>query len=473
MRTRVHPERSRRSIPQRVHLVGIGGIHMSAIAHILLTWGHQVSGSDLKLSPLTDRLQAEGAIVYEGHDAAHLSDAELVVYTAAAPADNPELAEARRRGLPVLLRAEMIARLLQGRQAIAVAGSHGKTTTTALIAFLLREAGCDPTFLVGGEMIDLGTNAQAGRGQHIVVEADEFAGAFLHYHPQLAVVTNIEPDHLDFYGSFGRLAAAFRQFMSQVPADGFLIACADDPTLADILAHPQADPPICASVIRYGLDKEADFSPQNLLRKDVGGYTFLVKYGGEAYEAFETRLEGIHQVRNALAAIAASSVFGLPQQVVRQALARFRGVQRRFQFVGEAAGVTIMDDYAHHPTEIRATIAAARQRFPHRRLVCLFQPHTYSRTQYLLDGFRTCFQGVDQLLIAQTYAAREEPSAGMSAQELAPLIDTPPATFAGDLEAAPARVVEALRPGDIFFTIGAGDVNQVGPKLLEALRKAQ
>ncbi|MDP2950048.1 MAG: UDP-N-acetylmuramate--L-alanine ligase, partial [Chloroflexota bacterium] len=358
-----------RGIPQRVHLVGIGGIHMSAIAHILLTWGHQVSGSDLKLSPLTDRLQAEGAIVHEGHDAAHLGDAELVVYTAAAPADNPELAEARRRGLPILLRAEMIARLLEGRQAVAVAGSHGKTTTTALIAFLLQEAGCDPTFLVGGEMVDLGTNAQAGSGQHIVVEADEFAGAFLHYHPRLAVVTNIEPDHLDFYGSFGRLTAAFRQFMSQVPADGFIVACADDPTLADILAHPQADPPICASVIRYGLDKEADFSPQNLLRKDVGGYTFLVKYGGEAYGAFETRLEGIHQVRNALAAIAASSVFGLPQQVVRQALARFRGVQRRFQFVGEAAGVTIMDDYAHHPTEIRATIAAARQRFPHRRLV--------------------------------------------------------------------------------------------------------
>ena len=220
-RHRPHPAgggaMSEAPIPRRVHLVGIGGIHMSAIARILLAWGHQVSGSDLKLSPLTDRLRELGAVVHEGHDAANLGDAELVVYTAAAQAENPELAEARRRGLPVLQRAEMVARLMAGRRAIAVAGCHGKTSTTALIAFILREAGRDPTFLVGGEMVDLATNAEAGSGQEIVVEADEFAGAFLHYHPQIAVVTNIEPDHLDYYGSFPRLVAAFRQFLSQVP----------------------------------------------------------------------------------------------------------------------------------------------------------------------------------------------------------------------------------------------------------------
>jgi UDP-N-acetylmuramate--alanine ligase len=460
-----------KGIPRRVHLVGIGGIHMSAIAHVLLAWGHQVSGSDLKLSPLTGHLQDQGATIHEGHAASHLGDAELVVYTAAARPDNPELTEAKRRGLPLLQRAEMIARLLEGRQAIAVAGSHGKTTTTALIAFMLQEAGCDPTFLVGGEIIDLGTNARAGGGEHIVVEADEFAGAFLHYHPQVAVVTNIEPDHLDFYGSFQRLTDAFRQFMSQVPGDGFLIACADDPTVRHILSHPEAEPPIQARIIRYGLKKNGEFFPENLSPKGICGYAFLLKYGEESYSAFETYLAGGHQVNNALAAIVVAHVLGLPKPAVREALARFRGVQRRFQLVGQAADITIMDDYAHHPTEISATIAAARERFPDHRLVCLFQPHTYSRTRYLLDGFRTCFQGVDQLLIAETYAAREEPSAGMSAQELVKAIDSPPASYAGGLEDAPSKVVETLRPGDVFFTIGAGDIDQVGPKVLETLRK--
>jgi len=460
-------------IPHRVHLVGIGGIHMSAIARILLASGHQVSGSDVKLSPLTDRLRELGATVRQGHDASHLDDAELVVYTAAAQTENPELAEARRRDLPILQRAEMVARLMAGRRAIAVAGCHGKTSTTALIAFILRRAGRDPTFLVGGEMVDLATNAEAGSGQEIVVEADEFAGAFLHYHPQIAVVTNIEPDHLDYYGSFPRLLAAFRQFLSQVPADGTIVACADDPTLREMLAHPEQHPPIRAHVVRYGVTEDAEFFTKNLLRKDVGGFSFLLQYHGEPVGSFETGLAGIHQVRNALAAIAVASVLELPEEAVRDAVARFRGVQRRFQHIGDAAGVTVMDDYAHHPTEVRATIAAAVQRFPGRRLVCLFQPHTYTRTRYLLDGFRACFQGVDELLIAETYAAREEPSAGMSAHELADLLEDPPARYVGSLAEAPAAVLAMLRPGDVFFTIGAGNVDEVGPKVLEGLRQGQ
>jgi UDP-N-acetylmuramate--alanine ligase len=366
----------------------------------------------------------------------------------------------------------MIARLMEGRRAIAVAGSHGKTSTSALIALMLRDAGRDPTFLLGGEPVDLESNAHAGHGQDIVVEADEFAGAFLHYYPQIAVVTNIEPDHLDFYGSFDRLVAAFRQFMSQVPDDGCIIACSDDPTLAALLERPNDEPPIRARVIRYGLDEEAEFFAENILQKGVDGFTFLIKYRAGTYGGFETRVSGIHQVKNALAAVAAASVLGLPLQTVGESVARFQGVKRRFQHIGEAAGVTVMDDYAHHPTEVRATIAAARQRFPDRRLVCLFQPHTYSRTRYLLDGFRTCFEGIGQLLIADTYAAREEPSAGMSAQELAAILDQPPTTYVGGLDEAPGRVMEALRPGDVFFTIGAGDVEEVAPRVLEALRKA-
>ena len=464
---------SKAPIPSRVHLVGIGGVHMSAIARILLAWGHQVSGSDLRLSPLTDRLQELGATVHQGHDAAHVGDAELVVYTAAAQAGNPELTEARRRGLPVLQRAEMVARLMAGRRAIAVAGCHGKTSTTALISFILQQAGRDPTFLVGGEMVDLATNAQAGRGEEIVVEADEFAGAFLHYHPQIAVVTNVEPDHLDYYGSFPRLVAAFRQFLSQVPPDGTIVACGDDPTLREMLSDPEQNPPIRAPVVHYGLTEDAEFSSKKLLRKDVDGFTFLLQYGGEPVGFFETGLAGIHQVRNALAAIAVASVLGLPQDAVRDAVARFRGVQRRFQHIGDAAGVIVMDDYAHHPTEVRATIAAAVQRFPGRRLVCLFQPHTYTRTRYLLEGFRACFQGVDELLIAETYAAREEPNAGMSARELADLLENPSARYVGSLDEAPAAVLATLRPGDVFFTIGAGDVDQVGPKVLEGLMQGQ
>ncbi|KKL15108.1 hypothetical protein LCGC14_2508890, partial [marine sediment metagenome] len=405
------------AIPQRVHLVGVGGIHMSGIARILRARGHTVSGSDLYLSPLTERLEAMGVTVSRGPDAAHVGDAEMVVYTSAAPEDNPELVEARRRGLPTIKRAQMVARLMEGKRAIAVAGTHGKTTTSSLIAFMLWQAGRSPTFMLGGEMIDLDTNAMAGEGPDFVVEADEFDAAFLNYHPDIALVTNVEPDHLDVYGSYERLKDAFRQFLSQVKPDGYIVACREDPALRAILAETVGDdvsPPV--HVVSYGLDPSAEWRAENILRKGVYGYTFVIKCGKQVYSSFETRLPGVHNVSNAVGAIAVGSILGLPLETVRRSVAEFRGVGRRFQPVGEAADITVMDDYAHHPTEVRATLAAARDRFPGRRLVCLFQPHTYSRTSYLLDGFRTCFAGCDVLLIAQTYAAREEPSAGMSAE---------------------------------------------------------
>lgn len=460
------------AIPQRVHLVGVGGIHMSGIARILGSRGHTISGSDLHLSPLTERLQAMGVTVSRGHDAAHVGDAEMVVYTSAAQEDNPELVEARRRGLPVIKRAQMVARLMEGKRSIAVAGSHGKTTTSSLIAFMLWQAGRSPTFMLGGEMIDLDTNAMPGEGPDFVVEADEFDAAFLNYHPDIALVTNVEPDHLDVYGSYERLKDAFRQFLSQVKPDGYIVACREDPALRAILAETVGDdvsPPV--HVVSYGLDPSAEWRAENILRKGVYGYTFVIKCGKQVYSSFETRLPGVHNVSNAVGAIAVGSILGLPLETVRRSVAEFRGVGRRFQPVGEAAGITVMDDYAHHPTEVRATLAAARDRFPGRRLVCLFQPHTYSRTSYLLDGFRTCFAGCDVLLIADTYAAREEPSAGMSAEQLAPEIRQPPARYAGDLEQSAAAVAGLLKPGDVFFTIGAGDVDKAGPLVLEALKK--
>jgi UDP-N-acetylmuramate--alanine ligase len=439
---------------------------------VLRSRGHKVTGSDLHLSPMTERLEALGVAVSRGHDAAHVGDAELVVYTSAAHDDNPELVEARRRGLPTMKRAQMVARLMEGKRSVCVAGSHGKTTTSSLIAYMLVQAERSPTFLVGGEMVDLDTNAMPGEGPEFVVEADEFDAAFLNYHPDIALVTNIEPDHLDIYGSLEKLVETFRRFLSQVKPDGYIVACKEDPALRAMLWETVGDDvrfPV--HVVSYGLEADAEWRAEGISSKGVDGCAFVVKCGEKVHGTFETRLPGIHNVRNALGAIAVGSILGLPLESVQRSLAGFQGVRRRFQRLGEAAGVTVVDDYAHHPTEVRATLAAARERFPGRRLVCLFQPHTYSRTQYLLDGFRTCFGDCDVLLIAQTYAAREEPSAGMTGQQLAPQIVAPKARYAGDLEESAAAVAELLEAGDVFFTIGAGDVEKVGPAVLEALRR--
>jgi len=465
-------KRATTTVPQQVHLVGIGGVHMSAIAHILMTWGHTVSGSDLRLSSFTDRLVAQGATVHEGHDAANVDDAGLVVITSAATKDNPEILEARRRGIPIIKRADMVARLMEGHRSIAIAGTHGKTTTTALVSFMLVEAGLSPTFLVGGDVVNLGTNAAAGEGEHVVVEADEFDAAFLSYAPDIAVVTNIEPDHLDIYGSFEELVGAFVQFLKQVPPDGLIIACADDPTVADLLGRGKSEPiPMAANNVElYGLAAPVDWVVSHLGKPSAGGQEFLVGLHGRPYGEFRIALPGRHNVANALAAIAVGHHAGVPLAVIQKALAEFRGAGRRFEYVGEAAGVTVMDDYAHHPTELRATIAAARERFAGRRLVGLFQPHTYSRTLYLLEEFRTCFEGLDVLLIADTFAAREPIAAGMSAEELAREVTRPEARFVATFAEAAVAALDILKPGDVFFTLGAGDVNEVGPMVVEGLR---
>jgi len=454
---------------------------MSGIAQILRARGHVVSGSDLYPSPLTERLESLGVTVHTGHDAGHVGDAQLVVYTSAAHEDNPEIAEARRRGIPVIKRAQMVARLMEGKRVIAVAGSHGKTTTSSLIAYMLQSAGLSPTFMVGGEMVDLRTNALPGEGPHFVVEADEFDAAFLNYRPDVALVTNIEPDHLDYYGSFERLTGAFRQFMAQVRPDGYIIACRDNPALQAILPLTAGDDvPIPVHVVSYGLTSaDALWRAENISpvqsekqgRKGIDGSSFVVQCGQETVGTFETPLPGNHNVSNALGAIAVGHILGLPTSDLQRAVREFHGVRRRFDLIGEAAGVTVVDDYAHHPTEVRATLAAARQRFTGRRLVCLFQPHTYSRTQYLLDGFRTCFGDCDVLLIARTYAAREEPAAGMDAEALTREIEKPQARYAGELDEAARTVAALLEAGDVFFTIGAGDVEKVGPLVLEALQR--
>ena len=473
-----------RAIPKRVHLVGVGGVHMSGIARILRARGHDVSGSDLVFSPVTETVARLGVTVHEGHAAANIDDAKLIVYTSAAPEDNPELAEARERGIPTIKRGEMVARLAEGKKMIAIAGSHGKTTTTSLVAFMLSHAGLSPTFMTGGQMLDLDTSAEPGNGPHFVVEADEYDAAFLNYRPYIALVTNLEPDHLDFYGSFEELQNAFRQFLSQVDNDGFILACWGSPALQACLPDRQASPPHVRTslpttvgddvnhpvhVVSYGLHPDSYWSADDISLKGIGTSTFMVKSGEDVWGEVETVLLGVHNVRNILGAIAIGDLLDIPKDSITEAISRFHGVQRRFQRVGEAGDVIVMDDYAHHPTEIRATLTAARERFRNRRLVCLFQPHTYTRTSYLLDGFRSCFADADVLLIADTYAAREEPSAGMDAQQLAAEITDPAAAYVGDLGQAAEAAAKALRTGDVFFTIGAGDVEKVGPIVVELL----
>jgi len=446
--------------------MGIGGIHMSAIAVVLQGQGWRVSGCDLHPSHLTERLQNMGIACQRGHDPAHLAGVDLLVHTAAVRPDNPELAAARSLGIPVLQRAEMVARLAEGKRVVAVAGCHGKTTTTSLVAYALWRAGLRPTFLLGGEMVGLETNVMAGDGPHFVVEADEYAAAFLHYRPQVAAVTNLEPDHLDYYGSFQKLQEAFGRFLGQVEEGGSVVAWGEDAPLRSLVEEALRGKSV--RTIYFGLD-----TPCQLLAHDImlatTGATFRVRWQGVDLGTFTTPLLGLHNVRNCLAGVGVGLALGLEPDALRQAVAEFRGVHRRFEVVGEARGVTVVDDYAHHPTEVEATLAAARRRFPGRRLVCLFQPHTYSRSRYLLDGFRTCFRGADVLLLAETYAAREEPSAGMDAAELAAHIQQPPARYVGGLEEAAAAVLAALQPGDVFLTVGAGDVDRVARRVLEAL----
>ena len=449
-------------IPKRVHLVGAGGVHLSAIGQILLARGHIVTGSDLAPSAYTQRLEAQGATVYAGHAPSNLGRAELVVATAAAPADNPELAAARERGVTVLLRAEMVQRLIANRRVLAVAGSHGKTTTTALLALLADRGGLDPLVLLGGDSPELGGNARDGAGAFAVVEADEYAEAFLEYEPQLAIVTNIEPDHLDWYGTPERLRAAFLGFAERVQPDGTLFVCADSPWAAELGAQRRA---AGARVERYGFASEAEWRATQVRAGEHGGLDCTVLLDGAELGRLSLQVPGRHNVVNALGALAVAMRAGVDFHRAAQAAAEFTGTRRRFEAAGEAAGVTFVDDYAHHPTEVRATVAAARQRFPGRRLVGCFQPHTYSRSAYLLEGFRSCFEGLDALFVLPTYAARETPDQGLDGERLAAEIASPPARYATSFADAADQVAGELRRGDVCLTLGAGDVDRLLPLL--------
>ena len=450
-----------------VHLVGVGGIHMSAIGQLLLERGIAVSGSDLRPSSLTAKLESLGARIFEGHAAENVpAGTALMVTTAAASDDNPEIAEANRRGIPVLLRAEMVARLMEGKRVVAGAGAHGKTTTSSLIALIFVNAGRQPMYLLGGESIDLDGHAAWGAGDLCVVEADEYRRAFHEYTPDTAVITNVEPDHLDLFGTAEAYIEAFIEFARKVRPGGLILACADDPGARHV-SDAVGDDPYRHET--YGIEGVRYWFASNIEMRD-DGVTFTVSRGGQPIGELHGFLPGEHFVRNALAATAVAMHYGVPFDVIRDSVRQFRGARRRFEHIGEAGGVTVMDDYAHHPTEVRATIAAARKAFPERRIIGIYQPHTYSRIGYLWDEWLTCWAGLDALVVLETYAAREQPLPGRSAADLATAIVEPSASYAKDFDDAAAQAKSLARPGDVVFTIGAGDVVEVGPKLLELLR---
>jgi UDP-N-acetylmuramate--alanine ligase len=452
-------------VASRIHFVGIGGIGLSAIAKVLLEEGHRVSGSDLKLSPITEALAALGASIYEGHRAENVGDVDLVIVSSAIPADNPEVATARERGIPVVKRDWMLGRMMEGRFGIAVAGSHGKTTIAAMIAFFLTEAGLDPTFIVGGVLENLGTNAKAGRGKYFVIEADEYDRTFLGLRPRIAVVTNIEMDHPDCYPELDDLMEAFREFVGLVPDDGCVIGCGDEKRVREVLeARGQG-----REVVTYGFDEGMDWRAVDVRFNDFGGSDFVVLHEGRRLGEFALRIPGLHNVQNALAVLAVAYRLGLPLAEVREMVRNFRGVQRRFEVKGQVNGVVVLDDYAHHPTQIRTTLRAARERYPQRTIWAVFQPHTYSRTKALLSDFAASFADADHVVVTDIYAAREYDNLGVSAADIVARMKHPDAHYIPGLKEAADHLLHRLKPGDVLITLGAGDGYKVGEYVLARL----
>jgi UDP-N-acetylmuramate--alanine ligase len=449
-----------------IHFVGIGGIGMSGIAEVLLAHGFEVSGSDQRESDIISRLRSLGASVHIGHRAENLARADVLVFSSAVKKDNPELRAARAQNIPVIPRAEMLAELMRLKDGIAIAGSHGKTTTTSLVATVLREAGLDPTVVIGGKLNALGTNAARGAGNLLVTEADESDGSFLHLTPTIAVITNIDAEHLDYYGDHEHVKTAFVSFANRVPFYGLVVACVDHPHVQDVL------PRIDKRVASYGFSAQAEYRAKSP-RAEGLLTSFEVLRRGASLGEFQVRMPGVHNVLNALAVIAVCDEVGVPLEQVKKSLGGFTGVQRRFTIVGEHDGVTIVDDYGHHPAEVQTTLEAAQSAYG-RRLVVAFQPHRYSRTKHCFDDFTRAFNRADVLLLSDVYAAGEEPIAGADSASLAGAVrahghrDVTHVPAIDDLAGA---LYERLKPGDVVMTMGAGNITNVGRTLLVKLQR--
>ncbi len=451
---------------RRIHFIGIGGIGMSGIAEVLLDLGFEVHGSDLKESDTVTRLRRRGAVIHVGHAEANVEGADVVVTSSAVTRENPEVRAARQGGVPVIPRAEMLAELMRLKHGVAIAGSHGKTTTTSLVASLLNHAGIDPTVVIGGKVNQLGTNARLGTGDYMVAEADESDGSFLRLAPTIAVVTNLDLEHVDYWtGGLAQIQQAFADFLNRLPFYGLGVVCIDDGNVQGIL--PRVD----RRVVTYGKSRQADYRVSGVVAEGLGS-RFRVIVRGEERGEVVLRLTGEHNVLNSLAAIAVAEEIGVPFAKLQEALFAFEGVQRRFTLRGERAGVTVVDDYGHHPTEIRATLAGARRAYPGRRIVVLFQPHRYTRTAGLKDDFGMAFNDADVVRVTDVYAAGEAPIEGADAEGLCASLQLHghhDARALGDLDSAIAALWQEARAGDVIITLGAGDITRAGPALLAKL----
>ncbi|MEA4908866.1 MAG: UDP-N-acetylmuramate--L-alanine ligase [Anaerolineaceae bacterium] len=458
---------------EHIHLIGIGGTGLSAIARVLLESGHQVSGSDRALSPLAKSLADVGVTVYVGHAAENVRGADLVVRSSAIRDDNPEVQAARQAGIPVLKRSEFLGRLMAGKQCIAVAGTHGKTTTTAMLAWIYAQQDQDPSYIIGGVSTNLGNNAHAGKGPAFVIEADEYDRMFLGMQPDIAVITYLEHDHPDCVPTPQDYRQAFVEFAGRVRRGGSLLLCADNAGAAGL----KADLPGGINVLTYGVDPNASYQAINLSANRQGGFTFTAVHhspAGNEQMLGEAALAvpGMHNVRNALAALAVAHRGGLSLRKAITALESFSGTGRRFEVLGEASGVVVVDDYAHHPTEIRATLAAARSRYPQRRIWAVWQPHTYSRTRSLMNEYANAFSDADRVVVTEIYAAREKME-DFSSARIVEDMQHPGAVFQASLADASRYLLENVRSGDAVFVLSAGDADQVSAQVLSSLRERE
>jgi UDP-N-acetylmuramate--alanine ligase len=455
---------------KKLHFVGIGGIGMSGIAEILIDEGFTVTGSDRAGSDNTERLAALGARVYLGHQASNVEpDVDALVYSSAIPPDNPEIVLAHQRNIPVIRRAEMLAEVMRLKYGIGIAGTHGKTTTTSMISLVLMEGGVDPTVIVGGRLHGLaGSNARMGKGEFIVVEADEFDRSFLSITPTIAVLTTLETDHLDCYRDLEDIKSAFIQFASKVPFYGFVVLCLDEPALQDIM------PKIKKKIITYGLNGQADLQAVEITHKENRTH-FTVLQNGQELGEVELQIPGKHNVQNALAAITVGLELGVPFAKVKAGIEKFTGVFRRWEVKADIGDITVVDDYAHHPTEIKATLAGVKAGW-RRRVVCVFQPHLYSRTRDFYDEFGRSFFNADVLIVTDVYPAREEPIQGVSGELIvnaAKEVGHKRAEYIADKTKIPAFLMSIKQPGDIIITMGAGDIWRFGEAFIAKLKAAQ
>ena len=452
---------------KNVHMVGIGGIGMSSIAEVLLARGYHVSGSDLQSSPVTERLASLGATIHEGHAAEHVTDADVVVYSSAVkPLKNPETAEAERRRIPLIRRAEMLGELMRAKYGVGIAGTHGKTTTTSMTGLVVQEGDFDPTIIVGGKVAVFDSNAVSGEGDIIIIEADEYDRTFLRLTPIVAVITNIEADHLDIYADLDDLKGAFVQFANSVPFFGAAILCLDDAEVREVLGSVER------RVITYGTTRQAQVRAESLTQTGPVTRFTVVR---EAVPLGEVTLNvpGLHNVQNALAAVCVGLELDIPFEKIQRALSGFTGVDRRFQIKGEVDEIIVIDDYAHHPTEIEATLDAATKGWPSRRIVAVFQPHLYSRTRDFQDAFARSFFDADVLVMTEIYGAREEPIEGVTGRALADLTSRfghRDVRFVGEKANVPAYLKQIVRSGDIVLTMGAGDIWKSGEAFLDTLK---